>query len=46
MVTKMKKIHNVLGLYEGKELEVQMLVLFQKFNRVLKLKVITNAFLS
>jgi len=37
---------NVLGLYEGKELEVQMLVLFQKFNRVPMLKVSTKAFLS
>ena len=37
---------NVLGLYEGKELEVQMLVLFQMFNRVPKLKVSTKAFLS
>jgi hypothetical protein len=37
---------NVLGLYEGKELEVQMLVLFQMFNKIPKLKLITNAFLS
>ena len=46
MLGYFKVTYNGLGLYEGKELEVQMLVLFQKFNSVPKLKVSTKAFLS
>ena len=38
-----KMAHNVLGLCEGGEIEVQMFNLAQKFNRIPMLKFSTNA---